>query len=216
MKKLLSVVAACLLTASAFAGGKYMGDIQVHAGYGIEDVDAKNISGIGSAGLEAPMFVVEVESWNLFKINDLLSVGAAVEFGMGFGGVSRMTVNGASAPSSYYDDIDSKRMEIIFGPAVAFDVNDFLRIQATVGFIIALRNGITLEDGSLFKGKLPKGVSTEVQVKFFPTKRFSPIAGYKLAIAFFDEITDGDGSNSAPCKGTYIGQTMYIGGSFNW
>lgn len=220
MKKLLSIVVACLLSASVFAGGKYMGDVQVHIGFGDDSVQMK-YSG-SKLEVNAPMFVAEVESWNLFRINDVFSIGAFAEFGFGIGCIDKCVSPTGTATRSQLEQMfgESYRMELIFGPAFGFDIKEIVRIQATAGFALGFRNGCKVKEMDIdAKGDLTKGIAFEVQGKFFPTKRFSPIAGYRLSLEFFDGLVMSNGSQSETMgitEGIYAGNTIYIGGSFNW
>ena len=91
MKKILSIAAViCGIAGTTFAKG-YHGDVQVHAGFssfGLEASMKTIYDGYAADQLmtaNTANFAVDIQSWNLFDLNDTVSLGFIVGVDGNFG-----------------------------------------------------------------------------------------------------------------------------------
>jgi len=238
MKKILSIAAViCVIAGTAFAKG-YHGDVQVHAGFssiGIEASMKRNYSGYAaeqSQTANTANFAVDIQSWNLFDLNDTVSLGFMVGVDGNFGKLTKMTTtyksNGSTNTSELSTDYmkNSYSVGLMFGPAVGFNIKDIVRLEGSAGMYVLITNGITYSTPYTTSTIITSGIgaAADIQAKILPQKKFSPIVGYRFSCAFADKIKlinkPKNGSSSEgemkveKCAG--FENTFYVGASLNW
>ena len=224
MKKLAIILAGLLACASAFAKPAYNGDLQVHVGVGFDSFAFSYTDEVFpiTGGAEAILFNLDAQSWNLFELNDLISVGFMVGTDFGWGGATRVTGLGYSSTNSS-NCKDAFHWNIIAAPAIAFSFKP-VKIQCSLGFAVGLLPGF----GTEFQGfksytsfPVTFGVVTEVQAKFFPDKKFSPLVGYRIQwtgasrVSLYDRDSKEQESYSTN-NGYFSSGVLYLGASLNW
>lgn len=220
MKKLAVILAALLACTAAFAKPAYNGDLQVHTGVAFDQFEFSMIG--NSSKMEAILFNIDAQSWNLFELNDLISVGFMVGTDFGWGGVSKLITPAYTTTNSDYLK-DAFHWNIIAAPAVAFSFKP-VKIQCSLGFDLGIAPGTGIElAGEKFFYSFPVtfGVVTEVQAKFFPDKKFSPLVGFRWSctgsgrVKAYDRTTKVSTEQNTD-KGFLTSEVFYIGASFNW
>ena len=126
---------------------KYSGDFQVKLGY-----RGAICGGIGSSG-----FYIGGANFNLFKINQVFSVGFFEELSGSIG--------------------DLIGFDFIIGPAVGLYVANAVKLQAGIGATVGFEEGNPNTDEEIFGGFA--GFALQIMAKFLPSKRISPIAAFQ-------------------------------------
>lgn len=220
MKKFAIIFACLLACTSVFAKPKYNGDLQVHTGIGL---DSFTYSKLGrTADVNAVLFNLDAQSWNLIQLNDLISVGFMVGTDFGWGGVTKATISGLGSVNDNSCK-DAFHWNIIAAPAVAFSFKP-VKIQCSIGFDLGLVPGIGLNlygENLFFSFPATFGLVTEVQAKFFPDKRFSPIAGYRFCITGSGRVKEYSRDSKISTEqdvstGLFSSGVFYLGASLNW
>ena len=233
MKKVISaLVAAALISGTAFATTKkYQGDVQILGGLGVEGTYLENKSaGVTTKNTaEAVSFEFDVQSWHLFGINNFFSAGFMAGVDMGLGGVTALKTKVGDLPSTDEDDLAvSFHTNFFVGPAVAFDVKDVVRFNIGLGLDLGLnmytqRKDLTTTDDTklLATYVTPVGIAAEVQAKFCPNKRCSPVVAYRLTNDFatkyytYDQDTEKTETKDIDSVQT-ISNSFLVGVSINW
>lgn len=237
MKKILSIAAViCVIAGTAFAKG-YHGDVQVHAGFssfGLEasmktpyyDGTAEMLNTFNTAN-----FAVDIQSWNLFDLNDTVSLGFMVGVDGNFGKLTKNTgtvkYNGSTktneTPTDYLKNNYS--VGLIFGPAVSFNIKEIVRLQGSAGMYVLITDSMTCGSSDYTSDIITSGIgaAADIQAKILPQKKISPIVGYRFSCAFTDKIKLNQKRNGSSneqemkvdkCAG--FGNTFYVGASINW
>lgn len=210
MKKLAIILAGMLAASTAFAMPALNSDVQVHTGIGFDTIE---ISNAGVSKVDSVLFNLDIQSWNLFELNDLFSVGFMVGTDFGWGGITNCNF----ASSSDYQD--AFHWNIIAAPAVAFSFKP-VKIQCSIGFDFAIApGGAVANTYACFP--LAFGLVSEVQAKFFPDKRFSPIVGFRWGVTGSGRAKSIDRDTNDEFKydidnGLYSFSVLYVGASFNF
>lgn len=196
MKKLsVLVVALFLMTSSIYAKGKYSGDVRVHAGASLdwqgEPLSWDFLSLLGN---------IDVQSWNFFELNDDISAGFFVSFDGGAGkhlmekaaDVNRST---GELSINYKDPEDLKAafsFSMLLGPAISFKFGNAAKINIGAGlavnFIQIIEYGEKYPSEhpwwgkSLYDNYASVGFGLDVNVKFRPDAKVSPVVGYRFSI----------------------------------
>lgn len=178
MKKLLAVlISLSVMAGSAFARGTYNGDVQLHIGTGQDKSDVKGDS-IDIAGIKDVTFDVDVESWHLFSLNDLFSVGFMVGFNGGIGATNKLEISG-------FGELDSGlalHFNGLIGPAVGFSLGNISAINVSAGLAFG---GVSYEfkhpDLQTTVSTGAVGFGLEANGKFFPKNAISPLIGFRFS-----------------------------------
>ena len=166
------------MAGSAFARGTYNGDVQLHIGTGKDSSDIKG-DDIDIAGIKDVTFDVDVESWHLFSLNDLFSVGFMVGFNGGIGATNKLKIAG------FPEELDSGlalHFNGLIGPAVGFTFGNISALNVSAGLAFG---GVSYEfkntdlQATLSTGAV--GFGLEANGKFFPKNAISPLIGVRLA-----------------------------------
>lgn len=216
MKKIIGIMVSLgVMAGAAFAKVNYMGDVQLHLGVGIDATNIKITDDMEQKAASAA-FDIDVASWNLFGLNDMLGVGFMVGLGGGFGGCTKTT---AESGGFSYEDTDPNTSAFSFrglvGPAVGINVGDIVRVNVALGLSFGVMNLVFKDNNDMSLTVGGVGFGAEAQAKLFPNKRFSPVAGYRFAFIGSDKVTvDGDDNDVDSAK--YFNNEIYVGAAFNF
>lgn len=133
---------------------KYSGDFQVKLGY----------RGASCYGEGAGGFYIGGANYNLFKINNVFSLGFFEELAGSIGSLFGC--------------------DFIIGPAVGLYVANAVKLQAGFGFATGFDSGII--ENEKYIDSYPWGFAFQIMAKFLPSKRISPI------VTFQYEYKDGE------------------------
>ena len=187
MKKLLAtLISLSVMAGSAFARGMYNGDVQLHIGTGMNSLYEKNES---TTDVKSNTFDFDVASWHLFSLNDLFSVGFMVDFNGGVGATKDITVNGFTGLKSSL----ALHFNGLIGPAVCFTFGNIsaLNISAGLAFGATAFEYKMADELKQYQGASTNYVSysaggvgfgTEINAKFFPKSKVSPLVGFKFSV----------------------------------
>lgn len=144
-------------------------------------------------------------------------------FDLGFG---RTTI--AKDETTELDSSNRKgafHCNLLIGPAVGFYLNDIVQFMGTFGFSWMITDNYYYKlpgenDSFILNGC---GIGMDLQAKFFPNERFSPIAGYRVTwnwnkeytLKFKTSSTTTTTTSKADSAYTSCG-TIYIGASYNF
>ena len=238
MKKILSIAAViCVIAGTAFAKG-YHGDVQVHAGFssfGLE-LSRKYPYSYGPyeqlITVNTANFAVDIQSWNLFDLNDTVSLGFMVGVDGNFGKPTKITDQSKDNGSTYTYELPTDQMKnnysvgLMFGPAVGFNIKNIVRLQGSAGMYVLITDSMTWDNPYSTINFITSGIgaAADIQAKILPQKKISPIVGYIFSCAFADKIKVIEKNNGSICeeyemevdKCAEIENTFYVGASVNW
>ena len=227
MKKLLAVlISLSVIAGSAFARGTYNGDVQLHIGTGADSLTSKSISEapVLNNNIKSNTFDFDIASWHLFSLNDLFSVGFMVDFNGGIGTTKEITYSGYTA---YKSDL-ALHFNGLIGPAVGFTFGNISALNISAGLAFG---------GSIFEYKMPDelkpagystnytsfsaggvGFGTEINAKFFPKSKVSPLLGFRFAVLGANSFDYNFGGNADKMeeKTTIYNTEFFVGVAFNF
>lgn len=224
MKKIISlIIAASLFSGFAFAK-TYKGDIQLNFGGSGDIINVKDDFDIKT---ESGMFEFDIQTWHLFGINDVFSVGFMAGSNLGIGATTKMKYD---TPAGSIDcDKDDLALALnynfLLGPAVGFDLGKVVRFNLTAGFdwgfnFVSQKNKTDdSELNAIYFG--PAGIGTEVQAKFLPKAKVSPVVTYRLTADFTDRAYTYDSKekehdDKKVDSASILNNAFTVGISFNW
>ena len=217
MKKLLAtLISLSIMAGSAFARGMYNGDVQLHIGTGMDSFTNEKISD-SNMDYKSNTFDFDVASWHLFSLNDLFSVGFMVDFNGGVGATKDVTYSGLTFKSDLAFHFNG-----LIGPAVGFTFGNIsaLNISAglsfgTTGFGYKI-SGASTKYASFSAGGV--GFGTEINAKFFPKSKVSPLVGFKFSVLGTNEYEANIGGKTGKVeeKATIYNTEYFAGIAFNF
>lgn len=221
MKKLLAtLISLSVMAGSAFARGMYNGDVQLHLGTGMNSLYEKNES---TTDVKSNTFDFDVASWHLFSLNDLFSVGFMVDFNGGVGATKDITVSGITALKSdlalHFNGLIGPAVGFTFGNISALNISAGLAFGAT-GFeykVDELKQlGFSTNSVSFSAGGV--GFGTEINAKFFPKSKVSPLVGFKFSVLGTNEYERNLGGTTTKIeeKATLYNTEYFAGIAFNF
>ena len=221
MKKLLAtLISLSVMAGSAFARGMYNGDVQLHIGTGMNSLYEKNES---TTDIKSNTFDFDVASWHLFSLNDLFSVGFMVDFNGGVGATKDITVSGITALKSdlalHFNGLIGPAVGFTFGNISALNISAGLAFGAT-GFkykVDELKQlGFSTNSVSFSAGGV--GFGTEINAKFFPKSKVSPLVGFKFSVLGTNEYEANIGGKTGKVeeKLTIYNTEYFAGIAFNF
>lgn len=220
MKKIISlIIAASLFSGFAFAK-TYKGDLQLNFG---GSGDVINVQDDVDLKMESGMFEFDIQTWHLFGINDVFSVGFMAGSNLGIGATTKIKIGTEDCDK---DDLAlALNYNFLLGPAVGFDLGKVVRFNLTAGFdwgfnFVSQKNQADdSELNAIYFG--PAGIGTEVQAKFLPKAKVSPVVTYRLTADFTDRYYTYDSKeNKHDDKKvdsvSILNNAFTVGISFNW
>ena len=220
MKKLLAVlISLSVMAGSAFARGTYNGDVQLHIGTGMDSFTNEKISD-SNMDYKSNTFDFDVASWHLFSLNDLFSVGFMVDFNGGVGATKDITVSGITALKSelagHFNGLIGPAVGFTFGNISALNISAGLAFGAT-GFEYKYKiSGAPTQYKSISAGGV--GFGTEINAKFFPKSKVSPLVGFKFSVLGTNEYEANIGGKTGKVeeKATIYNTEYFAGIAFNF
>ena len=218
MKKLLAtLISLSVMTGSAFARGMYNGDVQLHIGTGMNSLYEKNES---TTDVKSNTFDFDVASWHLFSLNDLFSVGFMVDFNGGVGATKDITDSGVTLIESdlalHFNGLIGPAVGFTFGNISALNISAGLAFGAT-GFGYKYKiSGAPTKYKSFSAGGV--GFGTEINAKFFPKSKVSPLVGFKFSVLGTNEYDANWGGTTTKFeeKATIYNTEYFAGIAFNF
>ena len=225
MKKLLAVlISLSVMAGSAFARGMYNGDVQLHIGTGMDSFTNEKISD-SNMDYKSNTFDFDVASWHLFSLNDLFSVGFMVDFNGGVGATKDITVNGFTGLKSslalHFNGLIGPAVSFTFGNISALNISAGLAFGAT-GFEYKMADELK-QAGSYSTNYVSYsaggvGFGTEINAKFFPKSKVSPLVGFKFSVLGTNEydVNWGGTTGKVEEKLTIYNTEYFAGVAFNF
>lgn len=225
MKKIIFlIIAASLFSGFAFAK-TYKGDIQLNFG-GSGDIINVNKDSF-DAKIQSGMFEFDIQTWHLFGINDVFSVGFMAGINSGIGATTKWELEDTDIEDLMPDQELALALHYNFlvGPAVGFDLGKVVRVNLTAGFDWGFNFVSTKykDDESELKVSyfVPAGIGTEVQAKFLPKARVSPVVTYRLTADFTDraytyDSKENERDDTKMDSISILNNAFTVGISFNW
>ena len=220
MKKLLAtLISLSVMAGSAFARGMYNGDVQLHIGTGMNSLYEKNES---TTDVKSNTFDFDVASWHLFSLNDLFSVGFMVDFNGGVGATKDVTYSGFTFKSDlafHFNGLIGPAVGFTFGNISALNISAGLAFGAT-GFeykVDELKQlGFSTNSVSFSAGGV--GFGAEINAKFFPKSKVSPLVGFKFSVLGTNEYEANIGGKTGKVeeKLTIYNTEYFAGIAFNF
>ena len=221
MKKLLAtLISLSLMAGSAFARGMYNGDVQLHIETGMNSLYEKNES---TTDVKSNTFDFDVASWHLFSLNDLFSVGFMVDFNGGVGATKDITVNGFTGLKSSL----ALHFNGLIGPAVGFTFGNISALNISAGLAFGstafeykmadeIKQGYSTNYVSFSAGGV--GFGAEINAKFFPKSKVSPLVGFKFSVLGTNEydVNWGGTTGKVEEKLTIYNTEYFAGIAFNF
>ena len=218
MKKLLAtLISLSVMAGSAFARGMYNGDVQLHLGTGMDSFTSEKISDL-NFDVKSNTFDFDVASWHLFSLNDLFSVGFMVDFNGGVGATKDITVNGFTGLKSSL----ALHFNGLIGPAVGFTFGNISALNISAGLSFGTTGfgykipGASTKYASFSAGGV--GFGAEINAKFFPKSKVSPLVGFKFSVLGTNEYEANIGGKTGKVeeKLTIYNTEYFAGIAFNF
>ena len=223
MKKLLAtLISLSVMAGSAFARGMYNGDVQLHLGTSMDSFTSESLSD-ANFDVKSNTFDFDVASWHLFSLNDLFSVGFMVDFNGGVGATKDITVNGFTGLKSSL----ALHFNGLIGPAVGFTFGNISALNISAGLAFGATAFEYKADGLKQLGYSTNyisysaggvGFGTEINAKFFPKSKVSPLVGFKFSVLGTNEYEANIGGKTGKVeeKLTIYNTEYFAGIAFNF
>ena len=213
MKKLLAVlISLSVMAGSAFARGTYNGDVQLHIGTGADSM--KMTKGNASVDdIKSNTFDFDIASWHLFSLNDLFGVGFMIDLNGGFGGTKEI--------NSILESSVALHFNALIGPAVSFTFGNIASVNVAAGLAFGVPGfGYKVVNQDLAYSSAGIGFGAEVNGKFFPKSKVSPLAGFRFSTlgskTYSYKIGDGDIQTQDVDSISIINTEFFVGVAFNF
>ena len=211
MKKLLAVlISLSVMAGSAFARGTYNGDVQLHIGTG---ADSMKMNGNSSDALKSNTFDFDIASWHLFSLNDLFGVGFMIDLNGGIGGTKEI--------NSILESSVALHFNALIGPAASFTFGNIASVNVAAGLAFGVPGfGYKVVNQDLAYSSAGIGFGAEVNGKFFPKSKVSPLAGFRFSTlgskTYSYKIGDGDVQTQDVDSVSIINTEFFVGVAFNF
>lgn len=212
MKKLLAVlISLSVMAGSAFARGTYNGDVQLHIGTGADSMKF-TVNGNSGDALKSNTFDFDIASWHLFSLNDLFGVGFMIDLNGGIGGTKDYYI---------YESSVALHFNALIGPAASFTFGNIASVNVAAGLAFGVPGfGYKVVNQDLAYSSAGIGFGAEVNGKFFPKSKVSPLAGFRfstlgsktVSFKFGDADTETHDADSI----SIINTEFFVGVAFNF
>ena len=213
MKKLLAVlISLSVMAGSAFARGTYNGDVQLHIGTGADSMKM-TMNGNSSDALKSNTFDFDIASWHLFSLNDLFGVGFMIDLNGGIGGTKEI--------NSILESSVALHFNALIGPAASFTFGNIASVNVAAGLAFGVPGfGYKVVNQDLAYSSAGIGFGAEVNGKFFPKSKVSPLAGFRFSTlgskTYSYKIGDGDIQTQDVDSISIINSEFFVGVAFNF
>ena len=173
MKKLLAVlISLSVMAGSAFARGTYNGDVQLHIGTGADSMKF-TVNEYSDDSYKSNTFDFDIASWHLFSLNDLFGVGFMIDLNGGIGGTKDYYI---------YESSVALHFNALIGPAASFTFGNIASVNVAAGLAFGVPGfGYKAGNQNLAYSSAGIGFGAEVNGKFFPKSKVSPLAGFRFS-----------------------------------
>ena len=213
MKKLLAVlISLSVMAGSAFARGTYNGDVQLHIGTGADSMKY-TVNGYSDDSYKSNTFDFDIASWHLFSLNDLFGVGFMIDLNGGIGGTKEI--------NSILESSVALHFNALIGPAVSFTFGNIASVNVAAGLAFGVPGfGYEYINQNLAISSAGIGFGAEVNGKFFPKSKVSPLAGFRFSTlgskTYSYKIGDGDIQTQDVDSISIINTEFFVGVAFNF
>ena len=213
MKKLLAVlISLSVMAGSAFARGTYNGDVQLHIGTGADSMKF-TVNEYSDDSYKSNTFDFDIASWHLFSLNDLFGVGFMIDLNGGIGGTKEI--------NSILESSVALHFNALIGPAASFTFGNIASVNVAAGLAFGVP-GFGYKAGNQNRAISSAGIGfgAEVNGKFFPKSKVSPLAGFRFSTlgskTYSYKIGDGDIQTQDVDSVSIINTEFFVGVAFNF
>ena len=213
MKKLLAVlISLSVMAGSAFARGTYNGDVQLHIGTGADSMKF-TVNEYSDDSYKSNTFDFDIASWHLFSLNDLFGVGFMIDLNGGIGGTKEI--------NSILESSVALHFNALIGPAASFTFGNIASVNVAAGLAFGVPGfGYEYINQNLAISSAGIGFGAEVNGKFFPKSKVSPLAGFRFSTlgskTYSYKIGDGDVQTQDVDSVSIINTEFFVGVAFNF
>ena len=213
MKKLLAVlISLSVMAGSAFARGTYNGDVQLHIGTGADSMKF-TVNEYSDDSYKSNTFDFDIASWHLFSLNDLFGVGFMIDLNGGIGGTKEI--------NSILESSVALHFNALIGPAASFTFGNIASVNVAAGLAFGVPGfGYKAGNQNLAYSSAGIGFGAEVNGKFFPKSKVSPLAGFRFSTlgskTYSYKIGDGDIQTQDVDSISIINTEFFVGVAFNF
>ena len=213
MKKLLAVlISLSVMAGSAFARGTYNGDVQLHIGTGADSMKY-TVNGYSDDSYKSNTFDFDIASWHLFSLNDLFGVGFMIDLNGGIGGTKEI--------NSILESSVALHFNALIGPAASFTFGNIASVNVAAGLAFGVPGfGYKVGNQNRAISSAGIGFGAEVNGKFFPKSKVSPLAGFRFSTlgskTYSYKIGDGDIQTQDVDSVSIINSEFFVGVAFNF
>lgn len=213
MKKLLAVlISLSVMAGSAFARGTYNGDVQLHIGTGADSMKY-TVNGYSDDSYKSNTFDFDIASWHLFSLNDLFGVGFMIDLNGGIGGTKEI--------NSILESSVALHFNALIGPAASFTFGNIASVNVAAGLAFGVPGfGYKVGNQNRAISSAGIGFGAEVNGKFFPKSKVSPLAGFRFSTlgskTYSYKIGDGDVQTQDVDSVSIINTEFFVGVAFNF
>ena len=213
MKKLLAVlISLSVMAGSAFARGTYNGDVQLHIGTGADSMKF-TVNGYSDDSYKSNTFDFDIASWHLFSLNDLFGVGFMIDLNGGIGGTKEI--------NSILESSVALHFNALIGPAASFTFGNIASVNVAAGLAFGVPGfGYKVGNQNRAISSAGIGFGAEVNGKFFPKSKVSPLAGFRFSTlgskTYSYKIGDGDIQTQDVDSISIINTEFFVGVAFNF
>ncbi|MDY3887395.1 MAG: hypothetical protein SOZ24_09075 [Treponema sp.] len=213
MKKLLAVlISLSVMAGSAFARGTYNGDVQLHIGTGADSMKF-TVNEYSDDSYKSNTFDFDIASWHLFSLNDLFGVGFMIDLNGGIGGTKEI--------NSILESSVALHFNALIGPAASFTFGNIASVNVAAGLAFGVPGfGYKAGNQNLAYSSAGIGFGAEVNGKFFPKSKVSPLAGFRFSTlgskTYSYKIGDGDVQTQDVDSVSIINTEFFAGVAFNF
>ena len=213
MKKLLAVlISLSVMAGSAFARGTYNGDVQLHIGTGADSMKF-TVNEYSDDSYKSNTFDFDIASWHLFSLNDLFGVGFMIDLNGGIGGTKEI--------NSILESSVALHFNALIGPAASFTFGNIASVNVAAGLAFGVPGfGYKAGNQNLAYSSAGIGFGAEVNGKFFPKSKVSPLAGFRFSTlgskTYSYKIGDGDIQTQDVDSISIINSEFFVGVAFNF
>ncbi|MCI7564481.1 MAG: hypothetical protein MST09_05880 [Spirochaetia bacterium] len=213
MKKLLAVlISLSVMAGSAFARETYNGDVQLHIGTGADSMKY-TVNEYSDDSYKSNTFDFDIASWHLFSLNDLFGVGFMIDLNGGIGGTKEI--------NSILESSVALHFNALIGPAASFTFGNIASVNVAAGLAFGVP-GFSYKVGNqnLTFSSAGIGFGAEVNGKFFPKSKVSPLAGFRFSTlgskTYSFKVGDGDIKTQDVDSISIINSEFFVGVAFNF
>ena len=213
MKKLLAVlISLSVMAGSAFARGTYNGDVQLHIGTGADSMKF-TVNEYSDDSYKSNTFDFDIASWHLFSLNDLFGVGFMIDLNGGIGGTKEI--------NSILESSVALHFNALISPAASFTFGNIASVNVAAGLAFGVPGfGYKVGNQNRAISSAGIGFGAEVNGKFFPKSKVSPLAGFRFSTlgskTYSYKIGDGDIQTQDVDSISIINTEFFVGVAFNF